>query len=493
MMATGFLVAAILWGETPAAAGAADSPTLDTYGEFFTTAWRTGRSRCRSCSSRSGCCRSARFAAAGTGRAVRRRLRSRRSSPCRVLHALLCAIMLLLHVWARNPDTGLWHAFVWAPALVLFAFSLTIVVLIGMMGRQSTEGVREWWSRLGAWLGIYGVAWMIIAVVAVYGPQWVYMGRSRTSVDVAVGRGRLGRHRRRRPVRRQLRLDRRRRAHSRAPEDAARDGGRRGGRAVRVHRRPADRRLDGPRSDHHAQLDGQTWSSVARQPCGPVAVPDGLAGGAGPRAWPLCSSWRLASTSTSSASTRSTATAWCAVISAPRAFGPASASRRTSPASTTTTICALAELAAGKPLDGPAAHRQLRAEPGRLERSGAAHPAQRLVHADARCIAAAATSRATQTGEATELGYVPTESLRRQGRRADARPGDFGVRRGGQPEHGLSHVAGRRVPADRVQRAARLVVPEPGEVRARSSRRRTSTCATCSRSCSAARTTSRSS
>ena len=54
-----------------------------------------------------------------------------------------------------------------------------------MMGRQSTEGVREWWSRLGAWLGIYGAAWMVIAVAAVYGPQLVQLGDSRTSVDVA--------------------------------------------------------------------------------------------------------------------------------------------------------------------------------------------------------------------------------------------------------------------------------------------------------------------
>jgi len=57
---------------------------------------------------------------------------------------------------------------------VLYAFTITVIMLIGMMGRQSTEGAREWWSRLGAWLGIYGVAWMVIAVAAVYGPQFVH-------------------------------------------------------------------------------------------------------------------------------------------------------------------------------------------------------------------------------------------------------------------------------------------------------------------------------
>ena len=63
-----------------------------------------------------------------------------------VLHALLCVIMLLLHQWAA---TGLSHAFVWAPPLVFFAFRSTIIALIGMIGRQSIEGVREWWSRSG--------------------------------------------------------------------------------------------------------------------------------------------------------------------------------------------------------------------------------------------------------------------------------------------------------------------------------------------------------
>lgn len=97
-----------------------------------------------------------------------------------VLHALLCIIMLMMHRWA-NPqpgafpqfDTyeGTWLAFIWGPAMVLYAFSLSIVIQIGIMGRQSTEGVREWWSRLGAWLNIYGCAWMLIAVAAIYGPK----------------------------------------------------------------------------------------------------------------------------------------------------------------------------------------------------------------------------------------------------------------------------------------------------------------------------------
>lgn len=88
-----------------------------------------------------------------------------------VLHALLAAVALLLHHWATVPDQGKWHTFVWAPALVLYVFALTVNVLIGMLSRQSSESVREWWSRLGAWLGIYGFGWMLMTIASIYGPQ----------------------------------------------------------------------------------------------------------------------------------------------------------------------------------------------------------------------------------------------------------------------------------------------------------------------------------
>jgi hypothetical protein len=89
-----------------------------------------------------------------------------------VLHGLFSAVMLLMHGWQEDPD-GARRAFIWGPPMVAGAFVLTIMSMIGMIGRESTDGAREWWSRLGAWLGIYATAWMVVALAAVYGPIWV--------------------------------------------------------------------------------------------------------------------------------------------------------------------------------------------------------------------------------------------------------------------------------------------------------------------------------
>jgi hypothetical protein len=169
MLATGYLVAAVLWGQTVGMYASGELARLDSFGGFFTTAWRYWPLPL-----------SVAFASLWLLSVCS--IRDRKGlvvaflapiPAVLVLHALLCAIMLLLHGWAQgpDPDKGAWLAFVWAPAIVLYAFALSIILLIGMMGRESTEAVREWWSRLGAWLSIYGFAWMLIAVTAVYGPM----------------------------------------------------------------------------------------------------------------------------------------------------------------------------------------------------------------------------------------------------------------------------------------------------------------------------------
>jgi len=86
------------------------------------------------------------------------------------LYLQLCGIMLLLHDWTNNPVKYGWFAYVWIPPLIVLAFTLTIVVFLGIAGKLSHEWTREWWTRLGAWLGIYGTGCLGLALVTVYGP-----------------------------------------------------------------------------------------------------------------------------------------------------------------------------------------------------------------------------------------------------------------------------------------------------------------------------------
>jgi len=174
MLAVGFLVAAILWGQSHSAHS--HLAQVSTFSGFFADAWRywpfplavvfASLWLFSICSTRATPNRKhwftdwRRIAAAGLA-----------PIPAMLtLHALLSAIMLLFHRWAAQGPEGNWLAYIWGPSMVLYAFSLTVVILIGMLGRQSKEGVREWWSRFGAWLIIYGVGWMIVSAAASFGP-----------------------------------------------------------------------------------------------------------------------------------------------------------------------------------------------------------------------------------------------------------------------------------------------------------------------------------
>jgi|GEM_PF-437022 len=89
---------------------------------------------------------------------------------------LASALILILQGWlayAPLDVAGREAAFVFGPALVIAALSLSIYALIGLLGRGSDEQRREWWSRYGALLTMAGAAWLLLTVAAVYGPFWI--------------------------------------------------------------------------------------------------------------------------------------------------------------------------------------------------------------------------------------------------------------------------------------------------------------------------------
>ena len=45
--------------------------------------------------------------------------------------------------------------------------------MIGLIGHGSEDWRREWWTRYGSWLGIYGICFLALAVVTIFGPYLV--------------------------------------------------------------------------------------------------------------------------------------------------------------------------------------------------------------------------------------------------------------------------------------------------------------------------------
>src|SRR5271157_390490 len=89
------------------------------------------------------------------------------------LYLQLCGIMRAFIAWKTDQFHFGWYAFVLGPSLVLAANTLSVVLFIGFCGRYSNESVREWWTRFGSWLAMYGAGSLAVATAAVFGPLWI--------------------------------------------------------------------------------------------------------------------------------------------------------------------------------------------------------------------------------------------------------------------------------------------------------------------------------
>jgi len=91
-----------------------------------------------------------------------------------VIHLALCGVLLIFRLWSAcdYKETG-WYAYIFGPPLVLLSVSLGIVILIGLLGKAANDWKREWWTRFGSWLAIYGTACMALNLAAIFGPVWL--------------------------------------------------------------------------------------------------------------------------------------------------------------------------------------------------------------------------------------------------------------------------------------------------------------------------------
>src|SRR5213594_189241 len=66
--------------------------------------------------------------------------------------------------------SDLWRVITFGPIVVIAALSFVITAHIGVLGRALPDGQREWVSRVGAWLNIYGLCWIALFFTAIYAP-----------------------------------------------------------------------------------------------------------------------------------------------------------------------------------------------------------------------------------------------------------------------------------------------------------------------------------
>jgi hypothetical protein len=77
--------------------------------------------------------------------------------------------MRVLFRWTYR-ESAIWHTVGLGTPLVLLVFLLVGVLQIGLMGLIAPEPRREWWGRLGGWLLILSLFWLLLFATAIYSP-----------------------------------------------------------------------------------------------------------------------------------------------------------------------------------------------------------------------------------------------------------------------------------------------------------------------------------
>jgi hypothetical protein len=65
---------------------------------------------------------------------------------------------------------------------MLFAFGITMILAVGLVGRMYAEKSREWWSRQGGWTAICTISWLVVVGLSLYAPALVGYSYSHSPV-----------------------------------------------------------------------------------------------------------------------------------------------------------------------------------------------------------------------------------------------------------------------------------------------------------------------
>ena len=96
-----------------------------------------------------------------------------------IIAALVGAVLVkeladhLLPLLFADSYRGTWLAIGFGPLVLIAVIMLVLVILLGLEGLAAPDERREWWSRLGAWLGLIGGTWAVMTAVSFLGPYAV--------------------------------------------------------------------------------------------------------------------------------------------------------------------------------------------------------------------------------------------------------------------------------------------------------------------------------
>src|SRR5262249_48208656 len=87
-----------------------------------------------------------------------------------VLYLEACAVVWAFRQWSSHLFAAEWLAFVFGPQFIVIAITLAIVIFLGLVGILSHDWRREWWIRLGSYVGIMGTVAFAAAFASIGGP-----------------------------------------------------------------------------------------------------------------------------------------------------------------------------------------------------------------------------------------------------------------------------------------------------------------------------------
>jgi hypothetical protein len=91
----------------------------------------------------------------------------------------------IIQEFAGNTEKGIWLLASAGAALLLWAISAHIVLLLGLFGNQLSDEHREWWSRAGAWLMLMIGAWLLISAICFFAPLGIAQLQLRLAAGVS--------------------------------------------------------------------------------------------------------------------------------------------------------------------------------------------------------------------------------------------------------------------------------------------------------------------